>query len=270
MADLGLRVLSAFVLGAIAMSGVWTGGWGFAGLLLAVTMAMCWEWGHLIRKSTIDSAHVVHVVTVAVAVVLSAIGYAAPALIALIAGYFVVLVLTFGGASTQLSALGVLYVGLPAIALIALRSNDSYGLTSVLFVIVCVIATDTCAYFAGRTIGGPKLWASVSPKKTWAGLIGGVSAACVVGYVFAMNVIGSAPVRLVMIAAALGVVAQGGDLAESALKRAFDVKDASGLLPGHGGFMDRMDGLVTASIAAMLIGLWGSLYTPARALLLGF
>ena len=270
MADLGLRTLSASVLASIAVAALWAGSWAFAGLLLAISLAMSWEWGRLVRKSSIDPAHFVHGATVAGAVLLSAIGYAAPALIALIAGYFIVLTLTFNGSASQLSALGVLYVGLPAISLVTLRGNYAYGFTAVLFVIVCVIATDTCAYFAGRSIGGPKLWPSVSPKKTWSGLVGGVSAAGVVGYCFAINVIGSAPVRLMIIGLTLGLVAQGGDLAESALKRAFDMKDASGLIPGHGGFMDRMDGLVTAAVAAMLIGLWGSLYAPARALLLGF
>jgi phosphatidate cytidylyltransferase len=269
LADLKVRILSALALGAVALGLLYAGVVPFAALILAVSLMMCWEWGHVVRGSEAGSVLVVHGVVVTGAIVLAALGYAAPALITLIAGAFVVAALRFGE-TARLSAVGVLYVGLPAVALIALRGNEPFGFLAVLFVILAVIATDTLAYFAGRAIGGPKLWPRVSPKKTWSGLAGGVGGAALVGAVFGMVVAGASVGRLAAIGLVLGLVAQGGDLAESALKRSFDVKDASGLLPGHGGFMDRMDGLVFASIVAMLIGLAGSIYAPARALLLGF
>ena len=122
---------------------------------------------------------------------------------------------------------------------------------------------------AGRSIGGPKLWPEVSPNKTWSGLIGGVLAAAITGVLFAkISGTGSAS-WLASLGFIMGLVAQGGDLAESALKRHFNLKDASHLIPGHGGFMDRMDGVVTASIAAALIAFAIDAYAPARALLYG-
>jgi phosphatidate cytidylyltransferase len=277
LADLGVRVASGAGLAAVALGLLYAGAKPFTLLVLAAALAMCWEWGHIVRAPGRGGGHapgvdvilLVHAATVAGAILLAMLGYAAPALIALIAGTLVIAALRFGERA-RLSALGVLYVGLPAIALIVLRSNEPYGFAAVLFVVAAVVATDTLAYFCGRAIGGPKLWPRVSPKKTWSGFLGGVASAGVVGAITGALITGGQPLRLALIGLLLGIVAQGGDLAESALKRHFDVKDASAILPGHGGVMDRMDGLVAAALVAMLIGLAGSMYAPARALLLGF
>lgn len=271
MKDLGARVVSAVLLGAVALGLAYAGVIPFAVLVLAVTLAMCWEWGQVVRHSdALDAVLVVHAASVTTAVILAVLKNPALGVIALIAGTFVVVALRFGE-KAHLSAIGVLYVGLPAVALITLRTGgEPYGLLAVLFVILAVIATDTLAYFTGRGFGGPKLWPQVSPNKTWSGLVGGVGAAAVVGIVFGLLLPGASVVRLAAIGLALGLVAQGGDLAESALKRGHGVKDASGLLPGHGGFMDRMDGLVVAAVLAAVIGLLRNVYAPARALLLGF
>jgi phosphatidate cytidylyltransferase len=271
MRDLGARVVSALLLGALALGLLYAGALPFAALILVVTVLMCWEWGHVVRRAdAIDSVLVVHAGAVAAAVLLAAVGYSAVALIAITAGTCVVGALKFGEKG-NLSALGVLYVGLPAVALITLRGGYApYGLLSVLFVIVTVIATDTFAYFTGRGVGGPKLWPRVSPNKTWSGLAGGVGAAALVGAIFGLQVAGASSGRMAAIGLALGLVAQAGDLAESALKRGFGVKDASGLIPGHGGFMDRMDGLVAAAVVAAIIGAAGNIYAPAHALLLGW
>jgi phosphatidate cytidylyltransferase len=131
-----------------------------------------------------------------------------------------------------------------------------------------VWTTDTFAYAGGRLIGGPKLWPSISPNKTWAGLLTGVTASAIAGAVFAAFVHEAAPVMLAFNGLALGFVAQAGDLAESALKRGFGVKDASSLIPGHGGFLDRVDGVVFAATAAALMGLVVDFHAPARAILL--
>lgn len=274
MRDLGARVLSAALLGAVALGLLYAGPMPFAALILVISLLMCWEWGHVVRHAEgIDAVLAVHGIVVAAAVILAACGFEALALIALIAGLIVVATLRFGE-KARLSAVGVLYVGLPAVALIWLRSGDTaaapYGLLAALFIVCCVIATDTLAYFAGRGVGGPKLWPRVSPNKTWSGLIGGISGAALVGGIFGSLVPGANVVRLAAIGLLLGLAAQGGDLAESALKRGFGVKDASSLIPGHGGFMDRMDGFVVAAVVAVLIGLAANVYAPARALLLGF
>lgn len=269
--DLGLRLVSAAVLAAVSAGLLYAGALPFATLILVITLLMCWEWGHIVRNlSQVDSVLVVHGLAVAAAVLLAAPGYAALALITLIAGTLVVAVLRFGQGD-RFSALGVPYVGVPAVALVSLRNgHEPYGFYAVLFVILAVIATDTLAYFTGRAVGGPKLWPAVSPNKTWSGLLGGIGGAALVGYAFGHWLPGSEPVRMAAIGLLIGIVAQAGDLAESGLKRSFDVKDASTLIPGHGGFMDRMDGLVAAAVAADVIGLIQSVYEPARALLLGF
>jgi phosphatidate cytidylyltransferase len=137
----------------------------------------------------------------------------------------------------------------------------------VLFLLLAVWATDIGAYFAGRLIGGPKLMPRVSPNKTWSGLIVGVLAAGVVGAVFAMTQAGLSPVRMAIAGIVLGLVAQAGDLMESALKREYGVKDASALIPGHGGVMDRIDGLVAAVVLAAIFALAVNIHEPARVVL---
>ena len=154
------------------------------------------------------------------------------------------------------------------LALLWLRSSEPYGFLSVLFIFVIVAATDTFAYAAGRLIGGPRLAARVSPNKTWSGLAGGLLAAALTGVVFAI-IVGASPAALALTGLAMGLIAQAGDLGKSALKRTFGVKDASDLIPGHGGFMDRVDGIVTVAVAAALAALYVDPYMPAKALLAG-
>lgn len=268
--ELATRIASALLLAAIASALLYAGPIPFGVLVLVVCLAMSWEWGHVVRQTaTFDSVLIVHGIAVAGAIVLACLGFPALALILLIVATTIVATLRFGE-HARLSAIGVLYVGLPAVALVTLRSGTNHGFLAVLYVIVAVVVTDTFAYFVGRAVGGPKLWPSVSPNKTWSGFIGGVGAAAIAGACFGSAIAGASPQRLALIALALGISAQAGDLAESALKRGYGVKDASALIPGHGGFMDRMDGLVFAAVIAALIGGFANVYAPARALLLGF
>jgi phosphatidate cytidylyltransferase len=188
---------------------------------------------------------------------------------AVIIGVILVAVLAFGN-KLRLSSLGVLYASLPAIALIWLRDDGRWGFWAVLFVVLAVVATDIGAYFAGRLVGGPKLAPKLSPNKTWSGLLGGMGAAAAVAFVFAsVALAGANGSRLAVVGAVLALVAQAGDIGESALKRAFGVKDTSTLLGAHGGVMDRVDGLIAAAVVA---GLWAAavnLRAPARAILFG-
>lgn len=154
-------------------------------------------------------------------------------------------------------ALGILYVGIPVLALLFLRAQQN-GLLLAFWALGLVWATDIGAYFAGRSIGGPKLAPSISPSKTWAGLGGGVLAALAFG--FALHFWAGLPVKLAAACGILAVAAQGGDLFESAMKRRAGVKDSGTLLPGHGGVLDRLDGVVTAApLAALLVALPGLL-----------
>lgn len=265
-ADLVPRIISGVVMAAIAFGLTYAGPMPFAGLLLFAGMILAWEWGHMVRGATVDATMVAHIATVAAAVVLAAMGQIGLALIALSIGAILVGLLAMGHHAI-LSGVGVVFTGLPAVALIWLRNDGDLGFLAVLFVLLAVIATDTSAYFSGRLIGGPKIWPRVSPNKTWSGLIGAIIGAALVGIAVSQFLPGARPVRLAAIGALLAVIAQVGDFAESALKRRFGAKDASALIPGHGGLMDRVDGLVTAAVAAGLIAAASNLYAPARALL---
>jgi phosphatidate cytidylyltransferase len=117
-----------------------------------------------------------------------------------------------------------------------------------------VWVTDIGGYFAGRGIGGPKLWPRVSPKKTWAGAIGGFIASLAIAAVFASLGFGKMG-PLLLLGAAVSIASQLGDLFESAVKRRFGVKDSSQIIPGHGGLLDRLDGFVAAIVLAALIGI---------------
>lgn len=148
---------------------------------------------------------------------------------------------------------GVLYVGLACVALVWLRGDGAAGRANVLFLVVVVWASDIGAYAAGRMLGGPKLAPAVSPSKTWSGAIGGLLAAMLVGEIAGHWLAASSPGRPALLAGLLGMAAQGGDLLESAIKRQFGVKDSGTLIPGHGGLLDRLDGLLTAAPAAAIV-----------------
>ena len=263
--DLGPRVVSAVVLGVLAFGLVWLGGWPFACLMLAAGVIVAWEWGRIVRQGT-DLITVLHALSVAVAVVLAARGSGAGAVLVLLAGAAGATLLSLGH-HAALSGLGVLYAGLPALALMWLRADAPFGLAAVLYVLAVVIATDTGAYFAGRLIGGPKLAPSWSPNKTWSGLAGGVAAAACAGAACASALTNASGTRLAIGAALLALFAQAGDIAESALKRWFGVKDASAIIPGHGGVMDRIDGLAAAAVAAAFYASLSDATAPARALI---
>ena len=163
------------------------------------------------------------------------------------AAFFVVIV-------TRLPQLawGVVYCGLPVLALVVLRRHDESGLLYAFWAMALVWACDIGAFFAGRSIGGPKLAPRLSPNKTWAGLIGGTVAAGLLGAV--LHATAGLPTVLAVFSPLLAVLSQMGDLYESWLKRRAGVKDSGNILPGHGGVLDRLDGLVpVAPVAAFLV-----------------
>lgn len=267
--NLKLRLISGSLLAAIAFGLAYAGPLPFAALVLLCAVVISWEWGRLVRGAAFDLGFFLHAAAVAGAVVLAGLGYAALGIAALAIAAITLIPLYFGRGA-RLSALGVFYVGLPAIALLWLRGDEPYGFTAILFVFAVVWSSDTAAYAAGRAVGGPKLWPAVSPNKTWAGLIGALCAGAVSGAVFAAIEPDAGLARLILVGGGLALVAQSGDLAESALKRHFHLKDASDLIPGHGGFMDRMDSIVAVAVAAALVALAVDPHAPARALLFGF
>jgi phosphatidate cytidylyltransferase len=149
---------------------------------------------------------------------------------------------------------GIPYVTVPPVALILLR-DDPDGPATIVWMLALVVAADTGGYLVGRTVGGPKLAPRISPNKTWSGLGGAVAGAALVGLLTAFILNHTNVLMLTLISAVIGLLEQGGDLVESAFKRHFGVKDTSQIIPGHGGVLDRVDGLLAVAVAVLVISL---------------
>lgn len=265
--DLGVRIVAGVAMAVVALAVLWAGSLPFAALVSAVAVVVSWEWGRIVRAGGVDAIFVIQAGAVIIAVLLASKGLAGLGLIAVLVAAIISALLAFGERG-HMAALGALYAGLPALALVWLRGADMIGMLAVLFVLLSVWTTDTGAYFGGRQIGGPKLMPRVSPNKTWSGLLCGIAAAGIIGAIFAMATnVGLHAGRMAVGGMVLGLVAQAGDLFESALKREYGVKDASALIPGHGGFMDRIDGLAAAAVIAAIFAMAVNIHAPARALL---
>ncbi|HYM31939.1 MAG TPA: phosphatidate cytidylyltransferase [Candidatus Cybelea sp.] len=254
---LRLRIASALVLAPLALIFAWAGGWLLTVLVAAAALLMLGEWHSIMGGQAFDLPGVVRGVALFVALFVAGLGHATiAAIVILVLTTLVALAAAWNAGLPRWSAVGIAYIGLPCIALIWLRRNPEGGLGAVFWLFAVVWATDTAAYISGRLIGGPKLAPRFSPNKTWAGLIGGALAAALVG-VFAARLMGDAPMLSMALASAgLAVVAQAGDLVESALKRRFGVKDASTLIPGHGGVLDRLDGMLFAAPVFVVLMMW--------------
>lgn len=247
-------MLSALVLAPLVLFAVWIGGWPFA-LLLAVTASLVmWEWSGIVRGSGVGPRTVLICGVCSVPVILVAAGLPELAALAVVFAAASAHLLTRADDPGRLMGAGVAYACLPAMALVLLRGDPVLGLAAIAYLVAIVWGTDIGGYFAGRWFGGPKLWPAVSPKKTWSGSIGSLLAAIAAAGA-TLAAFGLLSFWPVILAAGLSMVSQAGDLAESALKRRFGVKDASNLIPGHGGVMDRIDGLAAAALGAAAVGL---------------
>lgn len=259
--NLTLRIASAAVLLPAALVSIYVGGWLFFVVCAAAAGGILWEWTRLIADDA--DARVLLPGGAVLAIALGLIGWDEPGAAvgvigigAILAGGMVAaLPRRFPAPNRALWALaGVLYAGTAFLGPALLRRDPQWGLAALLFVAVTVWATDIFAYVAGRAVGGPLLWPEVSPHKTWAGavggLVGGVAAGALVAYA---NGVGKL-VMVGIIAVFLSILTQAGDLLESAVKRRFGAKDASRLIPGHGGLMDRLDGFLVAALGALALG----------------
>lgn len=249
--DLGLRSLSAAALIPAVIADVWVGGAWFSLLVALLGVLVALEWTTIVhRRDALQFA--LHALAALCAVLLPmTAGLAAIAVVWVVSG---VLAMVQEGTGVW-RFLGVPYASIPGIALVLLRSDGEMGALAILWVMVTVWAADTLAYFAGRIIGGPKLAPVLSPKKTWAGLGGAVAGSAMASVLFASLAGLGGVFSLALLAGSLAVVEQGGDLFKSAMKRSYGVKDSGNIIPGHGGIIDRVDGLIAVAIAAAIIGL---------------
>nr|WP_277346069.1 phosphatidate cytidylyltransferase [Sneathiella chinensis] len=258
MSSLQQRILSSVVLAPLALAALYFGDLSFSIFMGIAGLVMAYEWCTVSFQKNRFRYFVLMGLWVVVAAFLA---HEALLLEAIGVSLFSALCLTILARVNRKAAewpwvgLGPIYVGIPMICLIALRAHpgDGFPLAASLFFIIW--ATDIGAYFSGKTIGGPKIMVSISPNKTWAGLIGGMTSAAVVA-VLCLQMLDTVPfnaVEMALAGAAMAVLAQIGDFSESAWKRHFGVKDASNLIPGHGGVLDRLDGVLF--VAPALYGL---------------
>ena len=254
LADLRLRVMTASIIGPAALLCIWAGGAWWSALVLLCVAGLAWEWVRLCGGSTRRSPGPVVPAAAVLAACLQILGWPMAALALLGVGALLAWRLASDVPRGWL-AFGVLYIGVAGMALLELRHDGEAGRGNVIFLVLVVWASDVSAYFAGRFLGGPKLAPRISPNKTWAGALGGLLGAMAVGSAAALVLGGGSLGPIALLAAMLGVASQAGDMFESWIKRRFGVKDSSRLLPGHGGLLDRLDGVLAAAPVAALIGL---------------
>ena len=258
---LGPRVVVGLFLAVVAIADIWIGGPAFTLMIAAGVILILWEWGAM--QAIPVPWRVGGGVALAGVALFAHMGQALFAILLLMSAalLFLALSMLVRLPGKRWLSTGLLYAGLPAISLIWLR-NQPDGFALVMWTMGLVWATDIFAYFAGRAIGGPKIWPAISPNKTWAGLAGGMLGAGLFSLGFAAwRGWPQAGLAMLLLGALLAVVAQAGDFFESWLKRRAGVKDSGKLFPGHGGIMDRVDGLVPV---ACLVALWAATREPVQ------
>jgi phosphatidate cytidylyltransferase len=246
-----MRVIAALVLAPVAIAIAYAGGFLWTLLVTLAAIGLYVEWLIVIGAGRRPRVTAAGALALAAAGACLGAGRLDAALPVLAIGLLVVAAIS--PEQRWWTIAGFCYAVVAEVASVLLRQDPEEGFVALMFVLLVVWATDIGGYFAGRGIGGPKLWPRVSPKKTWAGAVGGFVGSLVVAAGFAA--FGLGPVALLLVlGAVLSVVSQFGDLFESAVKRRFGVKDSSHLIPGHGGLMDRLDGFVAAVAVAAIFG----------------
>ena len=245
--DLRARVLSAAVLAVVGLACVFLGGFAFYTLVSVIAGIILWEVALMSGRDLQIAAHGLGIAGAASLWFGKLVGEPMdiPMLLLPIAVGMIYVVQTW---SWMIFDAEVMF-GTYALTLVSAQG----GPVAILFIVACIAASDILGYFAGRTLGGPKLWPAISPKKTWSGTVAGWIGAVVVAVVYSMWLGGGVDFGILILALVFAIAGQAGDIAESALKRRMGVKDSSNLIPGHGGFFDRFDALLGASVIAFFV-----------------
>ena len=250
--DLGPRFLSAGVLVLVIAPGLYFGGYVFAALAAIVFGITYREWEQMVTLQPLGPFGIVLIVLLGLAAVLYPL-LGPLGVISLIA--VAALVSTFGDKAVMPWRIGgIVYFGLVLIAVLGMRGTDGWGIVAGWYLGIVIALNDTGAFFVGRVIGGPKLAPMISPAKTWSGSIGGWLTGTLAGTLYWMVFTHSPWALGLLLSALLGIAGQVGDLAESAVKRVFRIKDSGDIIPGHGGFMDRLDSVTFGVLLLAIIG----------------
>lgn len=245
-ADLGPRVASGVVMAGGGLLLIWAGGVWFATLAVVATAIMIWE---LAQMQAPDRPNEALAYGIGAGAVIAAVLYTHDPFLLPLIGLPPLLGLLLRRKDRLIFAAYAAAIMTAGYGLVAFR--EGYGVVWLAWLVIVVVVTDIAGYFAGKSIGGPKFWPRVSPKKTWAGIVAGWIAAALVGFAFRQFT--TAGPDLPWISAALSLASQMGDIAESAIKRHAGVKDSSRLIPGHGGLLDRFDGLLGAALFMLFV-----------------
>jgi phosphatidate cytidylyltransferase len=274
LTNLQKRILSAAVLLPLVVVEVLLGHPYFDLLVALFAGIMAWEWARVCARrrnptNPVPAARLapeawlvpgaVSILTAVLAALAAGFGYGNLAAWAIVAAGAILsglVALPHHRMRALWFLVGTIYVTLPALALLAIRADPQYGEEMLFWTIAMVVAADTGGYLIGRTVGGPKLAPRISPNKTWSGLGGAVAGTTLVGLFTGFMLNHTNVLMLTLLSAGLGVVEQAGDLVESAFKRHFGVKDTSQIIPGHGGVLDRVDGLLAVAVAVVIMNEW--------------
>lgn len=245
-ANLWQRLVSAVILIPLALGLFYAGGWLLVLVIVLLGAVMLHEWTSMTEGAAVWPLLILEILSLCVAALLVGYGWPERALLfSVIAALVVAVVARLIGRKPLWALLGTLYVLLPCMSILWLRGDSFAGFGWTVWCLLVVWGTDIGGYIAGKSIGGPKLAPGISPNKTWVGLLGGMTLAALAslaaGSGFSLPI---SPLGLLQAGAGLAIWAQIGDLCESAVKRRFGVKDSGSLIPGHGGILDRVDGLV--------------------------
>lgn len=255
LGELQLRIVSALVMIPVVILAAWFGQISFAVIVLLAAGLVFDEWSRMLkveRRRDLSAAGVAALAVITVAALAYSVGVTLAVWLTMtVAVALFAAALGGGGGRAAWIGLGMLYAGMALVSLVMLRAGPD-GFAVIAFILIVAWVTDIASFFVGRRLRGPKLWPAISPGKTWSGAIGGLLFGLLCGALLAMLLDLALSVELIVFTATIVIAAQAGDLLESAVKRRFGVKDAGRLIPGHGGVMDRVDGLIVASAVAVL------------------
>jgi phosphatidate cytidylyltransferase len=246
-------VVSALILAPLAIAAAWYGGWPFTVFWGIAAIGVWYEWSSIVAAPAVRLVMLTGAGALVLAFGLVVKDHFEAALIVVVLGAGAANVVAPSKRGAW-AGVGLIYAAVPLLAPVVLRRDPGFGFAAVLFLFAVVWGTDILGYFVGRTVGGPKLWPRVSPNKTWSGALAGVAAGLAIGAAFASWVSPTSVLYLALLGFVLSIASQAGDLFESAIKRRFGTKDASHLIPGHGGLMDRLDGFIAAALVAAAYG----------------